>query len=319
MRGYGVLRWIVGILCAALACLLAVLLIRYHQSEQAHEEHIAQLRKEAETYEARLKAIRKELDDMENRIGSDAKTGMIMVAWQVESVEDVQHVSEQAEQESIEPVIVVDVHADALQQILSAVNDAGCELVLTAYPFDADTPKDAANLRKTLKQDYPELRDMGLFLMREAYENEENLALLSDGFDGCVSYYTHPAFSEAHPDFQLMNYSFLRSATFAVQNRLKALSSGSEALMFVFDLSAAELTPEVEGRFLSTICSYAEAHALPISTAEETIAAIRENQVNTNSSQEAYEKLLSERQEEIDELNAKLDEIYSRWNEEQKP
>ena len=113
-----------------------------------------------------------------------------------------------------------------------------------------------------------------------------------------------------------MNYSYLKDASFAVQSRLRELSSGAEALMFVFDLSAKELTPETENRFLTTICSYADAHALPLSTVEQTNAAIRENQVNTASSQEAYEKLLAERQEELDELNAKLDEIYSRWNEE---
>lgn len=319
MRDYGVLRWIVGILCAALACLLAVLLIRYQQSEQAHEEHIAQLRKEAETYEARLKTIRKELDDMEDRIGSDAKKGMIMLAWQVESADDVRHVTEQAEEYSIEPIIAVDVHAKELRRILSAVNSAKYELVLTAYPFDADAPKDAAALRKTLNEDYPDLRDTGFFLLREAYESEENLALLSDSFDGCVSYYTHAAFAEAHPDFQLMNYSFLRSATFAVQSRLKELSSGAEALMFVLDLTAKELTEQAENRFLSAICTYAGEHELPLSTVEQTINAIRQNQVNTAAGQEAYEKLMEERREEMEELNAKLDEIYSNWNEEQKP
>lgn len=319
MRDYGVLRWIVGILCAALACLLAVLLIRYQQSEQAHEEHIAQLRKEAETYEARLKTIRKELDDMEDRIGSDSKTGMIMLAWQVESADDVRHVTEQAEEYSVEPIIAVDVHAKELRRILSAVNEASYELVLTAYPFDADARKDAAALRESLEEDYPDLRDTGMFLLRETYENEENLALLSQSFDGCICYYTHASFAEAHPAFQLMNYSFLRSATFAVQTRLKQLSSGAEALMFVVDLSAEELTPEIENRFLSSICTYAGEHELPLSTVEQTTDAIRQNQVNTATGQEAYEKLLAERQEELDELNAKLDEIYSRWNEEKAP
>ena len=316
MEYRGALRWIVGILCAALACLLAVLLIRYQQSERAHEEHIAQLREEAETYEAQIKAIRRELDEMEDRIGSDSKTGMIMLAWQVESAEDVKHVSEQAKQYSVKPVVVVDIHAKELRRILSAVNSAQYELVLTAYPFDENTPKDAAALRQTLAKDYPELRDTGVFLLRETYENEENLALLTDGFDGCISYYTHAAFAEKHQDFQLMNYSYLKDASFAVQNRLRKLSSGAEALMFVFDLSAKELTPETENRFLSTICGYAAEHELSLSTVAQTIEAIRQNQVNTATGQEAYEKLLAERQEELDELNAKLDEIYSRWNEE---
>ena len=319
MRDYGVLRWIVGILCAALAGLLVFLLIRYQHSEREHDAHIAQLRKEAETYEARLKTIRMELDEMEDQIGRENKNGMIMIAWQVESANDVRHVTEQAEKFPVEPIIVVDIHAKELYRILSAVNSAKYELVLTAYPFDEDAPRDAAALRKTLDNDYPEIRDTGIFLLRESYESEENLNLLTEGFEGCISYYTHAAFAEANPAFSLVNYSYLHDATFVVQNRLKELSSGAEALMFVFDLSAKELTPETENRFLSAITDYAQANQLPLSTVEQTVDSIRQNQVNTASSQAAYEKLLAERQKEQDELNAKLDEIYSRWREDTRP
>ena len=315
MRMQGLLRWIVRILCLGLACLLAVLLLRYQKSERAHDAHITQLRKEAERYEARLKEIQKELDAAKGGVGGENKTGMIVIAFQAQSRDDLGRIAAEAEQYGFTPAVVVDAEASDAERLLRAAADAGYEIVLTAEPFGEASAERAAALRGMLTEEQAG-SDSGMFLLREAYESEENLALLeSAGFSGCISYYSHAAFSETHPAFTLMQYSYLHNASFSVQKRLGELSDGGEALMFVFDLTAAELSQEAADRFLSAICGYAGEHGAEIATVAQTVDAIRQNRVNTASGQAAYEKLLAERQEEIEELNAKLDEIYSKWKE----
>lgn len=317
MRMQSLRRWLVRVLCLGLACLLAVLLVRYHRSERAHDAHIAQLRKEAERYEARLKEIEKELDAAKNAVGSENTTGMLLLAFQVQSSDDLQLIAEKGEQYSFTPVIVLDAGAPNADALLRAAADAGYEIALTADPFETDTARHAAALRGRLSGEQA-ASDSGMFLLREAYESEDNLALVEDaGFYGCISYRTHAEFSAAHPDFALLQYSYLRDAAFSVQKRLTALSDGSEALMFVFDLSAEAITPETVDRFLSEICGYASGHDTSISTLAQTREAIRQNRQNIRSGQSEYETLLAERQAEIDELNEKLDEIYSNWKEDQ--
>lgn len=315
MRMQSLRRWLVRVLCLGLACLLAVLLVRYHRSERAHDAHIAQLRKQAERYEARLKEIEKELAAAKDDIGSENKTGMILLAFQPQSSDDLRLIAEKGEQYGFAPIIVLDAQAPNADALLRAAADAGYEIALTADPFAADTAQHAAALRGRLGEEQA-ASDSGMFLLREAYETEENLALVANaGFDGCISYRTHAEFSAVHPDFALVQYSYLRDAAFSVQKRLTALSDGSEALMFVFDLSAEAITPETVDRFLSEICGYAAEHGTAISTLAQTREAIRRNRQNTAHGQSAYEALLAERQAEIDELHAKLDEIYSNWKE----
>lgn len=315
MRMHSLSRWLVRVLCLGLACVLAVLLVRYQRSEREHDAHLAQLHREAERYEARLKAIQKELDAAKNDVGSENKTGMILIAFQAQSTDDLRRIDAYAEQYAFAPVIVLDAEASGAERLLRAADDAGYETVLTAEPFGEETPQRAAALQNG-RGDENDAPDGELFLLREAYESEENLALLeAAGFAGCISYRSHADFSAAHPAFAMMQYSYLRNASFSVQKRLSALSDGGEALMFVFDLGAAELTPEAVDRFLSAICGYAEAHGAQIAAVAQTVEAIRQNRVNTASGQAAYEKLLAERQAEIDELNEKLDEIYSKWKE----
>lgn len=315
MRMQSLRRWLVRVLCLGLACLLAVLLVRYQKSERARDEHLAQLHKDAERYEARLKEIEKELAAAKDGIGSENKTGMILLAFQPQSSGDLKQIAEAGEQYGFSPIIVVDAEGENAEKILRAAADAGYEIVLTAEPFGEASAEHAASLRGLLSEDQA-ASDSGMFLLREAYETEENLALVASAdFDGCISYYSHAAFSETHPSFALLHYSYLRNASFSVQKRLNELSDGGEALMFVLDLSAPELSQTAVDRYLSTICGYADAHDVEIAAVAQTVEAIRLNRVNSESGKKAYDRLLAERQEEIEELNAKLDEIYGKWKE----
>lgn len=309
----GLLRWTVRILCLGLACLLAFLMIRYHSAERAHDAHIAELQAEAEAYEAQLKAIQNELDTMKSAVGGENRTGMLPIAFAVRDAADLEQIGAWASQYAFTPAIVLDVETEHARQLAEVAAREGYEVVLTALPFTADTAERAAALLPKPEEADAEAAP-ALFLLREAYEDEDNLTLLMNaGFDGCICYYDHKDFSEAHPDFQLMQYSYLKSDSFSVEKRLKQLSDGGEALMFVFDLASADLPQEAVERFLSTISGYAADADLEFTTVSETCLALRQNRMNTMSGQADYETLLAERQAEIDALKEKLDEIYSNW------
>ena len=315
MRPHGFFQWSVRILCAGLAVLLAVLLVRYQRGERAHTAHISELRREAERYEARLKEIRNELDAAKQAADGTSKTGRMMLAFQPGKTDDLEMIALLSETYGFSPVIVLDAAGDRAQTLLQGALERGWEVVFTAADFREDGPARAAALRERVPEENAAL-DTGMFLLREAYENDENLeALAAAGFGGSISYYAHAAFAQTHPDHLMMRYSYLKDANFAVQKRLSQLSGGAEALMFVFDLTAEDLTQAVVERFLATICAYARENDTPITTVTQTAEAIRQNRIDTASGQAAYEALAAERQAEIDELNAKLDEIYGKWKE----
>ena len=73
------------------------------------------------------------------------------------------------------------------ESVLIAVRMAA-EVVFTAADFREDGPARAAALRERVPEENAAL-DTGMFLLREAYENDENLeALAAAGFGGSISY-----------------------------------------------------------------------------------------------------------------------------------
>ncbi len=303
------------VLCVVLAGALVLLICAENQKEQARSAANQALQEEAAPYEIELRALKKELSDLESEVSYFSEEAKILVGFVASDASDLEYVAEKASAYGFSPVLVIDctMEMDVVEDIVEAA-DESWEIMLYVPAFSEDTNEDVLAVMSYLEDEGVD--HTGVFLLRSDYATESNIQMLKDdGFVGYTNYSDSPASGQTEDGTVYFDYSYLRISGTNVTSRISAMYNNKASMMVAFDMGSIQegsLTEAYVTELFDTLQSYAEEEDCSFSTTADVVEELSEvNSIEAGNRVE-YEKQAAEIQAQIDELEDTIDEIYDR-------
>jgi len=297
-----------------LACVVAFVAYRNNQKEKAQTDAIEALQEEAKPYEDELQALRSELDDLENSVAYVADEAGIMVGFVLSDVSDLSYIEDKAETYHFTPVLVFDCTME-LSEIadFTEAADENWEIMLYASTFSEERNDDVLSVLSYLETVGRE--QTGVFFLRTDYSSDENIQLLADdGFIGYTSYHSDtPLAGQTEDGLIYFDYSYLMASGSSVTSRLASLYSRKSTMIVTFDMASIDsgaLSEEYVVSLMDTLQNYSESGDCSFITTADAVQELSGVNAIESDNQAYYEERAAEIQEQIDDLEKTIAEIY---------
>ncbi|MDO4341056.1 MAG: hypothetical protein Q4C91_23770 [Eubacteriales bacterium] len=276
------------------------------------------LQDEVAIYEAELNEIRSNLAERRVEIGESSDCGKVLVGYCVTSKVELALVNEHEEKYGFVPVIVLDCTMDEalLTELLAGMQGKDYEVMLTGTPYSAEVLNTADSVRELLPE-YGFDDDVS-FLLRGADDVIENLdELYEHGYSGLVRYDDSAKNGLTDKGVPFIAYNFI-SNNDQLSGGLDLVIQNKSAIIMVFDFNSMEdgkLSEADMTTALDDIQKQVSDETLVYSSAKEVLEQIRAGDDLEKVKKQEYEEYAAAQQERIDELEEKIHNIYSEWNE----
>ena len=297
------------------AALVGILFINYRQ-DQRQTAHMQQLQKEAIPYEQEISDIRSDLAQRKRTVESKEDVSGVLFGFVPTSVNDFAEIDKLAAAHSITPVIILDCsyEKDVLTTILEKAVAQNYEVVLAGLKFDDDILQTADEMKNLL----PEDTKNPAFLLRNSINTEANRDLLQrHGYTNLILYAESLQAGIQENGDPYICYGFFKAPDYFPQY-IAQIVSVHTMMLASFDFAAIQKgmyqISDVETFLILTDERKAadELQYVDLSSAFQTVANWNTTQ---QERQEAYEVYQAEQEAHIQELEEKISEIYSRWDE----
>ena len=270
-----------------------------------NEDTLNSLREEASVYEKEKESILTDLEGKRRLIAPENDAASINIAFFVTSEQQLEKVEEIMSQYSFNPTICVNLDASAV--LINKIQDKNYEIILTSSPIDEEKI-----------ENIDDISIYNAFLLRNSEDNMENIGNLKNlGFKNVLRYAESKTPNILDNGIYSIGYSYISSDTVAFDTRITSTVTQRGYLSFVMDMQRLEDKYMTESSIKKIInaCKYEEGqNRVLFKTINEIVNIIKENKVEEDANREAYEEYAKEKQVRIDELNAIIDNIYSKWN-----
>ena len=309
------------ILCIAAVAVMAVMAVQRHNHNVRRAVYISKLESEARPYEVELNQIRRELNIMEGQEPETSGAGGAVVAYGISDPDQMEMIESQARQYGFDPAIVLNLQSKNLNTLTYALYETGYDIILTYSTFDDEVPELIDQFRKTVSQ--YDFSDINAFLLRENDDTPEHREMLTEAGITRIVYYSDNVDSgPVDGEYVQLNYSYINKSGYSPKNRLRALDSSEQAVVFVFhmpSLQNGDITEKQMQEVLDSILQKVRERAVIFTNLEEAEELVRERAQTVD----AQIKEFHQRQEELTaraaELQETIDGIYSHWDEGEAP
>lgn len=306
---------ILFIIAGVLACFLVGILIIYQINDYKDDSYIESIKEKAKPYEQELREIENDLEDMREAIAVKNEVALVTVGFQIESIEDFVLVQKLTEQFEFQPVIVLNVNHDEIENIIKEVSKTNYSVVLTCSPINEDIKTDIKRVRKKLSDSSKKVYNSNLFLLRNIDDTDENLKSVKDmGFVGCLRHPDSSDIGVLENGLICLNYSQIKSDAFSINTRLSSVVKDQQSLVIIFDFSNKSLSENAVTYYLGCINQFIADGKLEYSDIEHLKRTVELNAELQKLNQMTYDEYAAVQQEKIDKLQKKIDGIYSHWN-----
>lgn len=310
-------NWIISLTTAAAILLLGVLCIQYYHGHRMRDAALQEMLERAKPVERELDAARRELEERRSALAASKAEPVIVIGYQIVQRSDIEYALSQAEQYHFVPVFVLDPTQRDWRDLVQALRDVPCEIVVSASPCTQETVS-AATLRTALAGEDRSCSDSGCFLLRNADDTPENLALVAEaGYAGCIRHADAAENEVLDSGLVTLSYSQIKSGGFSVENRLQKAVAAGQALLLVFDMDAMRdgtLTAEDVTTALDAVAEVWTEQEMTAGTVAGAMEAVRRYAETCAMSQAEFEVYAAAQQEKIDALESELEAIRAEWN-----
>ena len=295
-----------------------ILVFENNQKEQKRQKHIEALQKEAEPYETEIQEIRADLESKYSAIYSSSDSSGVMTGFVLTSAKDLELVKKVTEQYNFTPVIVLDcaLPQDTLTEILQKASEEKYEIMLSGMTFDEDVLRMADSVREE-GTEYGYSQDMA-FMIRRDCDSEENRSLLEQHGYRDIICFDNSMKSEISGEMRYLPYWFVRSKVSAYTNAIEYAISEKADMIWLFNLAeteSGELSEEIITDFLKILNTRVTEGTMHCIKLTDAFYILAEKEGLTQDAEEEYAQYKEEQEKRISELEEKVDEIYSHWNE----
>ncbi len=308
-------RIMLAILTFALGAVLLFFIWSDAAADKARSEAKVKAEVEARQYEIRIQEIEAEIKATEMAAEVTQEKGAAVIAYQLSNAEDVEFVMSVSETRGFKPTVVLDCAKteEELRLIAEALQEAGqpADIMLTGTPFSREILSNA----RMLLSELPSYGYRGgvSFLLRKSDDSNDNRALILDeAFAGYVFYEANGASGTLPSGTPYLSYSFMRTMDLDVANTLKTVKSGKVSMAFVMDLESVEAETLTRDRILEwtdAIIAAGDNGDLNVYSADKAFGVLRTIRAQNDESLAEYEAYKSEKENEIKELQQKIEEI----------
>ena len=311
-------RKISYIIILLLAAVLAGFLFTNHKQEQRKAAHMQQLQRDAKPYEQEINRIRSELQQKENYISHTEDTSGILFGFMPVSTDDFTEIDVLAAAHSITPVIILDcaLEKDMLMAILKQAVVKNYEVVLAGEQVDNSVLRTADETKKLLTQ--LEYQKSPVFLLRNKEITKENQELLKErGYSNLIMYNEslHAGMQENGEPY--ICYGFFIAPNY-YSDYISQIVASHTMMLASFDfLEIQKGTFQISDidNFLTITDNRKAANELRYVDLDDAFQEVVDQNITEQSRKENYEKYKAEQEVHIQELEEKISEIYSHWDE----
>lgn len=277
-----------------------------------------ELQKEAKAYEAELNQIRNNLKEQAVEIENKADKGRIVVGYCPSTQDDISLIKKHAQKYGFYPVMVLDCALDVneLTGFLKAAQGEDFEIMMTGSPLTESVLSTADRVRGYLKE-YG-FEDDSSFLLRGSDDVSENLSqLYKYQYEGLARFDASVEAGVTETGIPYLAYSFISNNN-QLTGGIDQVIQNKSAMILVFDcrsIGSGRLTEADITATLDYVQKKTDSGSLIYSTVADALKEISDGTDLSDSRRQEYEEFASLQQERIDELEEKIHEIYSRWNE----
>lgn len=261
--------------------LIGIFLFHVRQQADAERAHMMALQREAKQYETELAQLREEYEKLMFP-SVDRDISMVLIGFLTSG--------DSAELERIPldtdytPIIASE------KNVLTSDMAERCELV-------------AAGDQKI--SDYRLLR-------LPADTEEKRSALKADGYTVCIRY-KDACTPSIDGTMTYLNYGMIRSADADVRSLLAWLVEAKQSFLLIFDLSA--VPDSIVSQDLALVQEQVAAGNLVYGSIASATAAVEDYEARKEAAQKEAEARKTSCKAQMDAVQAKIDDIYSHWNE----
>ncbi|MCD8021181.1 MAG: hypothetical protein LUF92_16890 [Clostridiales bacterium] len=309
-----IIRNVIIVLLFLLAGSAIVYLLIAEKEDETQAKTAEEVVEEAKPYEDELKELESELKALKNGVSYSSEKAQIMIGFVVEDASDLTYIKEKADACQLSPILVLDctMERDVLEEIIEEA-DESWEIMLYAAPFSEETNEDVLSVISYLKSEDREYSDV--FFLRSDYNNEDNLKRLKrDGFSGYTSYHSNdPVSGQTEDGTVYFDYSYLSSSGISVSSRISALYGNKAAMIIAFSMTSINnesMSDTYVESTLENIRQYTANSDCAFSTIKKVVkelSSINDIEAENQSDYEEKSKII---QEQIDELEETIEEIY---------
>ncbi len=310
---------IINTVCIIISILLlvgmSVLLFLNNQKQQNIASALAALEAEAAPYQSQKSELQKTATEIKRGIYYERDKARLMVGFTVSEPTDASYIRELSAQFGFSPICILDCSTE-LESIKACIDACEPEWEIMYY---AELLNEASiNKAKSISEYLSGVsgKDTGVFFLRGDSQSKAGISLLREnGFSGYTLYHDNPTSWQSENGLVYFDYSHIRTEGSFSAARLAECYANKISMLFVFDLPSIKSDTLSKEKVLSVceeLSKYASYDDCDYATVSETLEVHSVIQDNVKEQKETQEKLLSELQVQIDELNRKINEIYSR-------
>ena len=307
-----------SIVVLLLAVALFGLLFVSHRQEQRQTAYMQQLQKEAVPCKQEINDIRSELAQKQHAINTKEDASGILFGFVPTSADDFTEIDKLAAEHSITPVILLDCsqEKEQLAQILEKAVAKDYEVVLAGLQFDESILQTADEMKDLLAQ--MDDTKSPAFLLRNNANTEETRNLLNEhGYTELILYDASLQAGMQENGKPYIFYGFFKQPVY-YPDYISQVVTAHTMMLASFDFSTIQSgtlqISDVE-RFMTLADDRKAANELRYVDLNSAFQAVADQNATQQERQESYEKYEAEQEKRIQELEEKISEIYSRWDE----
>ena len=304
------------ILCVLLAVIFAYLIFQYNNASGEASSRLSALKTEAYPYEQELTRIKREMETKRLQLAEPTEPGLAVIGYTLDRAEDVEIIAEQAEQYGFKPVIFLAVDEENLDALMWSLYPyrRKYDFALTYHTWSDDTIEQAMRVREVMAE--YQVKDTGAFLLRLNDDTPDRRSALEDVGIETILAYAEGLDNQITEKTVVLNYSYITKSDYSAGARLENLRNSERATAFIIGLEYVR-----EQKIINTVLSSIEREVdvgnVEYSSLTDAVKAVR-NYLEAQAAEiEAYEQELAQAQEQMEELQTKINDIYSNWNQEQ--
>lgn len=307
-----------SIVVLLLAVALFGLLFVNHRQEQRQTAHMQLLQKEAVPYEQEINDIRSELAQKQRAINTKEDASGILFGFVPASADDFTEIDKLAAEHSITPVILLDCsqEKEQLTRILEKAVAKDYEVVLAGLQIDESILQTADEMKDLLAQ--MDDTKSPAFLLRNKVNTEETRNLLNEhGYTELILYDASLQAGMQENGKTYICYGFFKQPVY-YPDYISQVVTAHTMMLASFDFSTIQSgtlqISDVE-KFMTLADDRKAANELRYVDLNSAFQAVADQNATQQERQESYEKYEAEQEKRIQELEEKISEIYSRWDE----
>lgn len=309
------------VLILVMSAALGIMIVREKKSVKERNAEIAALEEKTKPYREELFQRKDQLAKKEKELDNVQEMSVVSVAFVVSSNEEAEIVKELAKDYAFPITIVLngDVELEEVRNILAVSGLKEYDLILTVSKLEDTGFEKVKQIRMMLPEYGYENRDSFLLLLGD--DTEENMeALGREGYTSLIRYRENQDSGITGQGQKYFPYSIVKNGK-TIEERMIQLLHAPSDMLFIFQMQALSsklLKKEDIAATLEQLQEYQKEQKLQLTDVTGILEGmdLRQEQVETRKRE--FEVYKEEQEKIIEELKAKIEQIYEEENMRQK-